>query len=87
MYSKEVIVTNKTGLHARPASEFVKEASKFKSAVSIEFKEKKINAKSIINVLSIGISAGSKIIISAEGEDEKQAVDELVNLVETKFKE
>lgn len=87
MYSKEVIITNRTGLHARPASEFVKEASKFKSAVNIEFKDKKINGKSIINVLSIGISAGSKIIISAEGEDEKQAVDDLVNLVQTKFNE
>ncbi len=87
MYSKEVVIANKTGLHARPASEFVKEASKFKSSITIEFKEKKINAKSIINVLSMGISAGSTILISADGEDEKQAVDQLVNLVETKFKE
>ena len=86
MQSKEIVVKNKTGLHARPASEFVKEAAKFKSAITIEFKEKKVNAKSIIHVLSAGIAAGSTIILSAEGEDEKQAVECLSEVI-SKFEE
>ena len=86
MLSKEVTVKNKTGLHARPASDFVKAAGKFKSAVSIEFKEKKFNAKSIVHVLSAGISAGSTIVLSAEGEDEEQAVETLADVID-KFEE
>lgn len=77
---------NKTGLHARPASEFVKEAAKFKSAVTIEFKEKKINAKSILHVLSAGIAAGSTIVISADGDDEAQAIEKLAEVI-LNFKE
>ncbi|MEL7654829.1 MAG: HPr family phosphocarrier protein [Bacillota bacterium] len=86
MQSKEIMIKNKTGLHARPAAEFVKEAAKFKSAVSIEFKEKKINAKSIIHVLSAGIAAGSTILLSTEGEDEQQALEVLSDVI-SKFKE
>ena len=86
MLSKEIVIMNKTGLHARPASEFVKQAAAFKSAVSIEFKEKKINAKSILHVLSAGIAAGSTIILSAEGEDEQQAIDKLSDVI-AKFEE
>lgn len=87
MYSKEVTITNKTGLHARPASEFVKQASKFKSNITLECKGKKVNAKSIINVLSVGIAAGSQILINAEGEDEKEAVEALTVLIESNFGE
>ena len=86
MLSREIAVMNKTGLHARPASEFVKEAAKFKSAVAIEFKEKKINAKSILHVLSAGIAAGSTIVISADGEDEAQAIEKLAEVI-LNFKE
>jgi phosphotransferase system HPr (HPr) family protein len=86
MLSKEVTVKNKTGLHARPASDFVKAAGKFKSAISIEFRDKKINAKSIVHVLSAGISAGSTILLSAEGEDEQQAVETLADVID-KFEE
>lgn len=81
MLSKEIVINNKTGLHARPASEFVKETAKFKSAITIDFKEKKINAKSIIHVLSAGISAGSTITLSADGEDEKQAIETLSEVI------
>jgi len=84
---KEVTIVNKTGLHARPASDFVKEASKYKSDIKIDFNGRSINAKSIINVLSAGLSAGSIIVISAEGDDEQQAVDGLVTLIETKLKD
>lgn len=87
MYYKSVTVVNKTGLHARPASDFVKEASKFKSSVQIEFKGKTINAKSILHVLSAGMASGSEIVIKAEGEDEQLAVDQLVDLIENKLKE
>ena len=86
MLSKEITIKNKTGLHARPAAEFVKEAAKFKSAISIQFKEKVINAKSIIHVLSAGIAAGSMITLSAEGEDEQQAIEVLSNVI-AKFEE
>ena len=86
MLSKEIMIMNKTGLHARPAAEFVREAAKFKSAVSIEFKEKVINAKSIIHVLSAGIIAGSEITLSVEGEDEDQAIEKLSYVIEN-FKE
>ena len=86
MLSREIAVMNKTGLHARPASEFVKEAAKFKSAVTIEFKEKKINAKSILHVLSAGIAAGSTIVISADGDDEAQAIEKLAEVI-LNFKE
>lgn len=83
MLSKEIVIKNKTGLHARPASEFVKEASKFKSAVSIGFNGKNVNAKSIIHVLSAGISTGSCIVLSADGEDEQQAVDRLSDVIDS----
>jgi phosphotransferase system HPr (HPr) family protein len=86
MLSREIAVMNKTGLHARPASEFVKEAAKFKSTVTIEFKEKKINAKSILHVLSAGIAAGSIIVISADGDDEAQAIEKLAEVI-LNFKE
>lgn len=81
MLSKELIVRNKTGLHARPAAEFVKEAAKFKSVVSIIFNGKTFNAKSIIHVLSAGIVAGSTIALSADGEDEAQAIDKLSDVI------
>lgn len=86
MQSNQILIKNKTGLHARPASEFVKAAGKFKSAITIEFKDKKINAKSIVHVLSAGISAGSTIVLTAEGEDEQQAIETLTDVID-KFEE
>lgn len=87
MYSKVVTVTNKTGLHARPASEFTKKASSFKADITIAYKDRKINGKSIVGVLSAGITCGSEILIAAEGEDEQRAVDSLVALIHTNFGE
>ena len=87
MYSKEVIVEIKTGLHARPASTFVKTASEFKSDIVITKNLKKANAKSIMAVLSLGVSMGSSITITAEGSDEEAAVTALCNLINTKFGE
>lgn len=87
MYSKEVIVRNKTGIHARPATMFVKMASRFRSDVSIEKDGKQANCKSLINILSMGITKDCKIKISADGFDEEKAVSELVKMVEAKFGE
>lgn len=87
MLKQEVMVMNKTGLHARPASEFVKKAATFKSSVFIEHNGKSINAKSIVGLLSAGIGFESNIIIAAEGEDESDALVALTSLVEAKFGE
>ncbi len=81
MVVKTVKITNKTGLHARPAAQFVEKASKFKSKITIEKDGKQVNAKSIIAVLGLGIGLSSQIKITAEGEDEQQAVDALVELL------
>ena len=81
MVSKEVVVNNSTGLHARPATLLVKKASSFKSDVSIEFNGKKANVKSLIGVLSLGVTKESKITVMASGDDETLAVEEIVKLI------
>lgn len=87
MISKNVTIQNKTGIHARPASMFVQTASKFKSNININKGDKKGSAKSLINILALSLSNGTEITISADGADEKEAVDALVKLVESKFGE
>lgn len=82
-----VEVTNSTGLHARPAALFVQTAGKFISNVWITKDEKKINAKSIMGIMSLAASKGSKVLISADGEDEQDAVEELVDLISSGFGE
>lgn len=81
MISKEVVVNNGTGLHARPATLLVKKASSFKSDVSIEFNGKKANVKSLIGVLSLGVTKGASITVLASGDDEALAVEEIANLI------
>ncbi|MDV4149946.1 HPr family phosphocarrier protein [Clostridium sp. AL.422] len=90
MVKKTVVVKNKTGLHARPASEFVKNALKFKSNITIcrtTEENREVNAKSIILLLSLGLCNGEEIEIVANGEDEKEAVDSLIKLIESGFGE
>ena len=82
MVSKEVVVKNATGLHARPATLLVKKASSFKSDISIEFNGKKANVKSLIGVLSLAVTKESTIKVIASGDDETLAVDEVVKLIE-----
>ena len=82
MVSKEVVVKNGTGLHARPATLLVKKASSFKSDVTIEFNGKKANAKSLIGVLSLAVTKNSPVVIAANGDDETLAVEEIVKLIE-----
>jgi len=81
MAKRPVVVNLKTGLHARPAALFVQEANKFSSEVFVEKDEKKVNAKSIMGIMSLAISSGTEVFISAEGSDSEQAVDALVLLV------
>ncbi len=83
MVSKEVAVKNPTGLHARPATLLVKKASSFKSDVSVEYNGKKANVKSLIGVLSLGVTKGAMITVIANGEDEVAACEEVANLIET----
>ncbi|MDI3535114.1 MAG: phosphocarrier protein HPr [Thermosediminibacterales bacterium] len=81
MIQKTVEILNKTGLHARPAAKFVEKANKFKGKITIEKDGKRADAKSILGVLGLGVGQGSKIKITAEGEDEQEAVEQLVELL------
>ncbi|KUO71158.1 MAG: phosphocarrier protein HPr [Clostridia bacterium BRH_c25] len=87
MYSRDIVVQNKTGLHARPASNFVSMALKFKSDITVTKDSKKVSAKSIMYVLSLGASKGSSITITAEGPDEEAAVLALCDLINSRFGE
>ncbi len=87
MYSKEVEVQNQVGLHARPATFFIQKANEFKSSIWVEKDERKVNAKSLLGVLSLGITKGTDINIIADGSDEEEAVVALVNLIASNFTE
>ncbi len=87
MYTKEVVLNNQVGLHARPATFFIQKANEFKSSIWIEKEERRVNAKSLLGVLSLGITRGTAISVIADGLDEKEAVDALVDLVEKDFAE
>ncbi len=87
MYMKEVNVQNQIGLHARPATFFIQKANEFKASIWVEKDERRVNAKSLLGVLSLGIIGGSSIRIIADGADEQVAVDGLAKLVETGFTE
>lgn len=84
MYSKKTTIINETGLHARPASEFVALAGTYSSRIQISRTgDDPVDAKSIIMLLSLGLSKGEEVEISARGQDETAAVDELVAMVES----
>lgn len=85
MVSKAVTVNNKVGLHARPATFFIQKATEFKSTIWIEREDRKVNAKSLLGVLSLGIVKGMEIVIIADGSDEVSAVEALANMVSTDF--
>lgn len=87
MISEVITITNDTGLHARPASVFVSTAAKFNSELMLQKGDKQINAKSIMGVLSLGITKGTEIIISAQGSDEEEALRVLVELARSNFNE
>ncbi|MDE5648307.1 MAG: HPr family phosphocarrier protein [Oscillospiraceae bacterium] len=85
MFVKDVMVKNQVGLHARPATFFIQKANEFKSSIWIEKEERRVNAKSLLGILSLGIVGGTDIRIIADGSDEQQAVESLVELVESGF--
>lgn len=87
MFSKEVVVQNQVGLHARPATFFIQKANEFKSSIWVEKDERKVNAKSLLGVLSLGITKGTTINIIADGVDEEAAVASLVALIASNFTE
>ncbi|MBQ1545154.1 MAG: HPr family phosphocarrier protein [Clostridia bacterium] len=87
MYVKNVKVQNQVGLHARPATFFIQKANEYKSSIWVEKDERRVNAKSLLGVLSLGIMGGTEIKIMAGGSDEEEAVDALVALVESGFAE
>lgn len=91
MYTRQTAIINQTGLHARPASDFVTEAKKYTSKITIrnlsDQNAEAVNAKSIVRILSEGMGPGTNVEISAEGEDETAAVDSLVALIDSGFGE
>lgn len=90
MKNLELTVTNQVGLHARPAAEFVKTAAKHKSKVSVRnltTQSDWVNAKSILKVLSLGVSENHQVEIEADGEDEEEAIAALEALIQSNFGE
>ena len=87
MIAKRFVVKNKVGLHARPAAEFVQTVNKFKSEVKIKKGEKEANAKSIVEVLSLGVEKNNEIEVIVSGEDENQALKAIEHLINSNFGE
>ena len=87
MYVKDVVVQNQVGLHARPATFFIQKANEFKSSIWVEKEERRVNAKSLLGVLSLGIVKGTTITLIADGSDEKEAVEALKELIDNGFGE
>lgn len=87
MFVKDVVVQNQVGLHARPATFFIQKANEYKSSIWVEKEERRVNAKSLLGVLSLGIVGGTTVKIIADGPDEEEAVEGLINLVITCFSE
>lgn len=87
MTQRDVTITNNIGLHARPATFFIQKANSFKSSIWIEKDDRKVNAKSLLGVLSMGIAKGMTITLIADGQDEATAINELIALIQTGFAE
>lgn len=81
MTEKQFVITDEAGIHARPASALVGSLSKFKSDITMEFNGKKVNLKSILGVMSLGVSSGSTVTIAADGEDEEQAISQITEVM------
>ncbi len=83
MISREVTIVNSVGLHARPATFFIQKANSYKSSIWVEKDERRVNAKSLLGVLSMGIVCGTGVTLIADGADEEEALEGLVSLIET----
>ena len=87
MTQRDGTITNNIGLHARPATFFIQKANTFKSSIWIEKDDRRVNAKSLLGVLSMGIAKGMTITLIADGQDESIALDALIDLIQTGFAE
>ncbi len=87
MINREVTINNQVGLHARPATFFIQKANEFKSVIWIEKEDRRVNAKSLLGVLSLGIVKGTTVNIIADGADEEEAVETLTDLIDKEFAE
>lgn len=85
MIQRDVTITNNGGLHARPATFFIQKANSYKSQIWVVKDDRKVNAKSLLGVLSIGIAKDMTITLIADGDDEKEALDGLENLINSGF--
>ena len=81
MITREVTIQNSIGLHARPATFFIQKANEYKSSIWIEKDDRRVNAKSLLGVLSLGVSKDSSILLVADGVDEANAIEGLVDLI------
>ncbi len=87
MISRNVTIKNSVGLHARPATFFIQKANSYKCSIWVEKEDCRVNAKSLLGVLSLGISKGTDITIIADGADEADAVEGLSQLIDSEFSE
>lgn len=87
MYSRDITINNQVGLYARPATFFIQKANEFRSTIHVLRDDGRVNAKSLLGILSLGITRGTTITITAEGPDEEAAVDALCALVASNFGE
>ena len=87
MFMKETMVNNQVGLHARPATFFIQKANEYKSSIWVEKDDRRVNAKSLLGVLSLGIVKGTAINLIADGPDEEAAINALVELINSEFSE
>lgn len=85
MVNKDIVVQNEVGLHARPATFFIQRANEFKSSIWVVKDERKVNAKSLLGVLSLGITRGTEVSLVADGNDEEEALASLIELISSDF--
>ena len=87
MITKEIKISNAIGLHARPATFFIQKANSYASSIWVEKDDRKVNAKSLLGVLSLGVAKGMTIKLTADGADEANAIEGLAELINTGFDE
>lgn len=87
MISRDIVINNTSGLHARPATFFIQKANSYKSSIWVEKDDRKVNAKSLLGVLSLGIAKGMTVTLTADGQDENAAITGLVELIDSGFSE
>jgi phosphocarrier protein len=87
MISRDVTIQNNVGLHARPATFFIQKANSYKASIWVEKDDRRVNAKSLLGVLSLGIVKGMTVTLIADGTDEAEALEGLAELIATGFED